>query len=117
MIDGKEMVMRCSALLPRQYRYHFNRDLMIDLKRALDKSNKTPEEVEANPGESLDALDMTVFENIAWLMLKSGGNDVGADPEEWLSSIDDSMVIYNLIPVVVELWISNTATTARPKKK
>ena len=117
-IDGQELTMRASALLPRQYRYHFGRDLIVDMKKAFEATGKSIEEIRKDPsGAGLDALDMSVFENLAWLMLKSGGNDVGASPEEWLDSIDDPMVFYSLLPVVMDLWIRNTATASKPKKK
>ena len=116
IIDGREAVMRASALLPRQYRYHFGRDLIVDIKKAFEASGKSLAEIQADAAGAVDAMDMTVFENLAWL-IKSGGEDVGANPEEWLGSIDDAMTIYNILPAVLDLWIANTATTAKPKKK
>lgn len=116
--DGREMTMKASALLPRQYRYHFGRDLIVDLRRAFEASGKSLDEIAQDPaGAGLDALDMSVFENLAWLMLRNGGEDVGSSPEEWLDGIDDPMIFYTLLPAVVDLWIANTATTAKPKKK
>lgn len=114
---GQVLTMKASALLPRQYRYHFGRDLIIDMKKAFDATGKTIEEIQADPAGNMDAIDMTVFENLAWLMLRNGGTEVGRSPEEWLDSVDDPMIFYTLLPEVVDLWIKNTATTARPKKK
>lgn len=114
---GQVLTMKASALLPRQYRYHFGRDLIIDMKKAFDATGKTIEEIQADPAGNMDAIDMTVFENLAWLMLRNGGTEVGRSPEEWLDSVDDPMIFYTLLPEVVDLWIRNTATTARPKKK
>ena len=114
---GQMLTMKASALLPRQYRYHFGRDLIIDMKKAFDVTGKTIEEIQADPAGNMDAIDMTVFENLAWLMLKNGGTEVGSSPEEWLDSVDDPMIFYTLLPEVVDLWMRNTATTARPKKK
>lgn len=114
---GEVLTMKASALLPRQYRYHFGRDLIIDMRKAFEASGKSLDEIQADPSGSMDAIDMTVFENLAWLMLKNGGTEVGSSPEEWLDSVDDPMIFYTLLPEVVDLWMRNTATTARPKKK
>ena len=94
---GQLLTMKASALLPRQ--------------------GKSLDEIQADPSGSMDAIDMTVFENLAWLMLRNGGTEVGSSPEEWLDSVDDPMIFYTLLPEVVDLWMRNTATTARPKKK
>lgn len=114
---GQLLTMKASALLPRQYRYHFGRDLIVDMKKAFEASGKSLDEIQADPSGSMDAIDMTVFENLAWLMLRNGGTEVGSSPEEWLDSVDDPMIFYTLLPEVVDLWMRNTATTARPKKK
>lgn len=47
--DGRELRLAASALLPRQYRYHFNRDLILDIKRALEASGKSLAEIQASP--------------------------------------------------------------------
>ena len=114
---GQLLTMKASALLPRQYRYHFGRDLIIDMRKAFEASGKSLDEIQADPAGNMDAVDMTVFENLAWLMLRNGGTEVGSSPEEWLDSVDDPMIFYTLLPEVVDLWMRNTATTARPKKK
>lgn len=116
--DGRELRLAASALLPRQYRYHYNRDLILDIKRALEASGKSLAEIQASPDAiSFDAIDMTVFENLAWLMLRAGGEPVGGSPEEWLAAEEDPLLIYTLLPAVIDLWAANTATTAKPKKK
>lgn len=115
MIDGKERHLKASALLPRQYRYHFGRDLMVDMKKALERNGKSIDDAVDNYG--LEDMDMSTFENLAWLMLRNGGEDVGGSPEEWLDSIDDSMMIYSIMGDVVALWTASNATMSKPKKK
>lgn len=106
-ISGKDCTLRANALLPRKYRHFFNRDLISDMKKLQEKYKST---------EGAD-FDSEVFENLAWLMLREGGEQVGNDPEEWLASIDDMLEVYRLLPAVVELWGSSQVTTAIPKKK
>jgi hypothetical protein len=50
-------------------------------------------------------------------MFKTAGEDVGENPEEWLSGIDDMFSVYTIIPDVVELWTENNKTTSIPAKK
>lgn len=121
-INGKEMRMRASALIPRLYRYKFGRDAisdMMSLKKAFDKAAALPEG--ATEEEKADAqfsvLDLTIFENMAWIMLKHAGEDVGDSPEEWLDSIDGVFSIYEFLPDIMDLWAMNQATTSVPRKK
>lgn len=112
MIDGREMRMRASALIPRLYRRFFCRDMIVDmrqLKKAYEKSK-------GDEDAQLSALDLTIFENVAWLMLMHAGEDVGDNPDEWLDSIDGVFSVYAVMPTVMQLWQENEATTARPKK-
>ena len=62
-------------------------------------------------------MDLTIFEDVAWLMLKHAGEDVGDSPEEWLDSLDGVFSIYEILPSVLKLWNSNQKTTSTPKKK
>lgn len=106
-IAGERMTLRANALLPRKYRHLFNRDLISDMRKVHDGYQK---------GGDAD-IDTEVFENLAWLMLKEGGEDVGATPEEWLGSLDDPFSLYHILPDVVDLWLGNLVQTATPKKK
>lgn len=106
-LGEKSMTLRANALLPRKYRHLFNRDLISDMRKLHDDYRKSN-------GETFDP---EVFENLAWLMFREGGESVGGSPEEWLAGMDDMMALYRILPVVVELWGANLQTTAKPKKK
>lgn len=111
-IDGKEMTFRASALVPRLYRYHFGRDIMTDMKQldtALKKNNKE--------GQSFGIADLSIFENVAWLFLKLGGEEVGANPDEWLDSLEGMFSVYEVLPELLDLWNCNLQQTSIPKKK
>ena len=105
-IDGKEMQLDCNALLPRQYRKEFGRDLIVDMQRLKKDYDGSP-----------DAVNTECFENLTWLMLRAAGEDVGESVDEWLATIEDSFAIYGVINDVVELWLSSQRTTSKPKKK
>ena len=120
-IDGKEYRMRASALTPRLYRAFFKRDMIRDMQNLLTAYNKLltlpenateEEKTEANM-VILDHLE--VFENVAWLFCKEGGEPVGNSPEEWLDTIEGMFSIYEAMPAIVELWADNQTTTSTPK--
>ena len=123
MIDGKERTLRATALIPRMYRFQFGRDMVSDMNK-LNKSyakvlsglRKNATEEEKNDAK-FSATDLTIFEDVAWLMLKHGGEDVGNSPEEWLDSVDGVISIYEVLPKIVSLWAANQHTTSTPKKK
>ena len=114
--------MRASALIPRLYRAKFGRDLITDMRRLQGKYMKIAElpadaDEETRAAAELSVMDLTVFEDIAWLMIKRAGETIPDTPDEWLDSIDGVFDIYRIMPTVLELWQANNATTAIPKKK
>lgn len=121
-IDGKAVRLRASALIPRMYRFKFGRDLVADMNR-LRKSWNRVQELPADATEEqrqdaqLDAADLTIFENVAYLMVKNAGEDVPDTPDEWLDSMDGVFSVYEVLPVILELWGANLETTSSPKKK
>ncbi len=129
-LDGKSVQIEANALLPRLYRKEFGRDLMTDMRKLLDsvrisaealkKARKDPDgvaaELMADPA-SMDDIDLSVMENITYLMLRSAGEDVGESVEEWLESLEDSMAIYMAMPDVIEVWTASQKTTSKSKKK
>ncbi len=122
-IAGKEYKMKATALLPRMYRFKFGHDLIADMNslskaytKALQGLRKNATDEEKKEAQ-FSVTDLTIFEDVAWLMLKSGGEDVGESPNEWLDSIDGIISIYEILPEIIELWSMNQKTTAKPKKK
>ena len=121
-VGGKEMKMRASALIPRLYRFKFKRDMVADmrqLQRAYAKATALPENATDAEREDaqFSAADLTIFEDVAYIMAKHGGNEMPDSPEEWLDSIDGVFSIYEILPIILELWSANTETTSTPKKK
>lgn len=110
-VNGTEYCMKATALIPRQYRNKFGRDLIVDMKKLQDGLTKNGGKAE------FDALDLTIFENVAWLMLKAGGEDVGESPDEWLSNLEGIFSVYEVLPQMLELWVESSKTTSVPRKK
>lgn len=123
VIDGKEFRMRASALTPRLYRAFFKRDMIRDMQNLLNAYNKLltlPEDAteEEKNEANLAILDyLEVFENVAWIFCKEGGESVGNSPEKWLDSIEGMFSIYEAMPTIIELWIDNQETTSIPKNR
>lgn len=122
-IDGKAYRMRASALTPRLYRAFFKRDMIRDMQNLLNAYNKLltlPEDAtddEKNEANLVILDYLEVFENVAWLFCKEGGESVGNSPEEWLDSIEGMFSIYEAMPTIIELWIDNQETTSKPKNR
>ena len=120
-IDGKEYRMRASALTPRLYRAFFKRDMMRDMQNLLTAYNKMlalPEDAteEEKTEANMAILDhLEVFENVAWLFCKEGGEQVGGSPDEWLETIEGMFSIYEAMPAIIDLWAENQLTTSNPK--
>ena len=121
-VGGKDYRMRASALIPRLYRYKFRRDMIADM-RQLEKDFKkainlpkdaTEEEIQ---DAELSVLDLTIFENVAWLMIKNAGEDIPDEPDEWLDTIDGIFSIYEVLPQILDMWEANLETTSVSVKK
>ena len=115
--------MRASALTPRLYRATFRRDMIRDMQGLVKAYNDaislpetaSQEEKDAASWNVLNYLD--VFENVAWIVCREGGEQVGSSPEEWLDSIDGMFSIYEAMPYIIELWGEQQITTSNPKNQ
>lgn len=116
------MRMRASALIPRLYRFKFKRDIVNDMRQLQKAYNSIMEKKFENDEEKQDAqlsiLDLTLFENIAWLFAWHADPDnIPNSPEEWLDSIEGVFSIYEVLPQILELWEAGQAQTSTPAKK
>ena len=110
-IDGKDVIFRASAAIPRIYRLKFGRDIFKDLME-LEKSMKKNDKDKSN----LDIGSLELFENIAYVMAKHGDKSVPDSPEEWLDNFS-TFSIYQILPQLIELWGINIKSEEIPKKK
>ena len=109
-IDGKEVLFRASAAIPRIYRIKFHRDLYKDvaaLEKAIDKNSEE--------GSTLDTFSLEMFENIAYIMAKHADSTIPDTPEEWLDEFN-TFSIYQVLPKLIELWGLNVQTDVTAKK-
>ena len=110
-IDGKPVVFKASAAIPRIYRIKFRRDIYKDL-RLLEKSVGENDEDDSH----LDLFSLELFENIAYIMAKHADSSIPDSPEEWLDEFN-TFSIYQILPQLIELWGLNTEVEIDSKKK
>ena len=110
-IDGKDVVFKASAAIPRIYRLKFHRDIYKDL-RDLEKAVDSSSAEESN----LDLFSLEMFENIAYIMAKHADPTAVPDsPEEWLDEFS-TFSIYQVLPQIIELWGLNVRSDVEAKK-
>ena len=121
MIGGKEYRMRASALIPRLYRFKLGRDMVADMNQLTKSYQKILKSKNASEEEKRDAqlsvADLTIFENVAFMMVKHAGEDIPDTPEEGLDSSEGVFSIYEILPDILSLWSANNAQTSVPGKK
>ena len=111
LIDGKEVLFKASAAIPRIYRMKFGRDIYRDLS-ALEKAVGESDEKESG----LDLFSLEMFENIAYIMAKHASpQEVPDTPEEWLDGFN-TFSIYQVLPEIIELWGLNVQSQVESKK-
>ncbi len=110
-IDGKDVMFKASAAIPRIYRLKFHRDIykdLRDLEKAVDSSNEEQ--------SSLDLFSLEMFENIAFVMAKHADPTAVPDsPEDWLDEFN-TFSIYQVLPEIIELWGLNVQSEVESKK-
>lgn len=122
VVDGKQVRMRASALIPRLYRIKFGRDMIADmrqLQKSYNRATNLPDEAteEERQDAQLSAMDLTIFENVAYMMVRHAGDTDADSPEAWLDSLDGVFSIYEVLPTILDLWRLTNHTTSIPKKK
>lgn len=111
-IDGRDILFRATAAVPRLYRIKFGRDIMQDMKTIRDDI-----EASKNGEKQMPVKTLEVFENVAYLMAKHADPSLEAkSPEEWLDGFN-TFSIYAVFPQILELWVANNETLSTPKKK
>ena len=110
-IDGKDVMFKASAAIPRIYRLKFHRDIykdLRDLEKAVDSSSEEQ--------SSLDLFSLEMFENIAFVMVKHADPTAVPDsPEDWLDEFN-TFSIYQVLPEIIELWGLNVQSEVESKK-
>lgn len=111
-IDGRDILFRATAAVPRLYRIKFGRDIMQDMKTIRDDI-----EAAKNGEKQMPVKTLEVFENVAYLMAKHADPDMKEHSvEEWLDTFG-TFSIYEVFPQLLELWQLNNLSIGESKKK
>jgi hypothetical protein len=76
---------------------------------------KTAYQNKLKKGAEFEAIELEVFENIAYTMAYHADESIGT-VEEWLDSFG-TFSIYEILPEVLALWLQNEMSIAEAKKK
>ena len=111
-IDGRPVVFRATAAVPRLYRMEYGRDIMqdmLELQTAIDAA-------QGGRGPIPPRL-LSIFEDMSYLMAKHARPDevTATSSEEWLDGFD-TFSVYQVFPAIAQLWQANLKTTSTPKK-
>ena len=109
-VDGKKVLFKASAAIPRLYRNQFGRDIFKDFQTLTEKVGQNDA---AQSG--LDAETLETFENIAYLMARHADPAIPDTPDEWLDGFS-MFSIYQVIPELISLWGLNVETMVQSKK-
>lgn len=130
-IDGKDVVFKSSAAIPRIYRLKFKRDIFSDMA-TIGKALQDNQELYKQHEEDLNGEEdfekncelasnlpielLTTFENIAYLMNKHGDPSQPDNIDDWLDQFN-TFDIYKVMPEIMELWANENQTLSVLKKK
>jgi len=107
-IDGRELTLKATGLTPIKYANEYSGEDMIVEMQKLMAANKSEDVIP--PGL------LTVLAKTAFIMARDGTPELEQNTwEEFLDSFD-LLPIYDLLPVVIELWGKNTKSTSVRKK-
>ena len=108
-IGGKEVKMKSTAGTMMRYRNNFNRDFIKDL---VALQGKLTDKIEK--GQEFEALDLDIFEKIAWCMAKTCDDNI-PDIEHWLDEFE-TFDIMQVLPEIMNLLVANMEQINSKKK-
>lgn len=111
-IGGKEVKFKSSAAVPRMYRVEFGRDIFVDIQKLRQSFY---ENVGNKNASNLSIADLTIFENVAYIMAKHADANIPSTIDEWLEGFE-MFSIYEILPEILELWGDNVQGDAEAKK-
>ena len=115
-VGGQQIRMRASALVPRLYRFKFGRDMISDMRSLQQSMKKVLDDRQAGDDTAeLSMEDLTIFEDLAYIMAKHADPTIPDSPEEWLERFN-VFSIYQVLPEIITLWGLNMRTESDAKK-
>ncbi len=109
-ISGKEVKLASTAGTLHRYRMQFKRDLTKDILLL----ENTFKDIKTNNAD-FTALDLELFENIAWSLAKTADSSI-KPIDEWLDQFE-TFDIYRVLPVIMEMLQANFQSLNNDEKK
>ena len=113
-VGNVEIKMASTAGTLYRYRCQFKTDFLKDLKRLDDRLKQINKSKEENETAEFNAMDLEVFEQIAWSMAKTADRNI-PDIEDWLNSFE-MFDIYEALPQIMDLASSTWINKENEKK-
>lgn len=104
-IGEQEVLFKATAGTARRYRERFNSDVFADIQKL----------VNANAGQ-VSVLELSIFENLAYIMAKQADPSIPDDPDDWLDQFE-IMPFIEVLPQLLTLWGLNMQGIEESKKK
>lgn len=111
-VGNKEVKFKATAGTLTRYRMYFNGDFIKDLMKLNEKLSKVADK---NSIEQFNAIDLDMFEKIAWTMAKTADNNI-PNREVWLDDFETFSII-QILPEIMQLMIDNMNQQTESKKK
>lgn len=108
-ISGKDIKFKSTAGTLNRYRVQFKSDMIKDLMKVQTKLQGVK-----NDMDQFNVVDLEIFEQIAWAMAKTADSSI-PPIEEWLDDFD-TFSIYQILPELSDLMLSNFKGTNEQKK-
>ena len=109
-IDSKEVRFKSNGATPIKYQMQFRKNYFAEILK-LNKLGKL-KNIDEMEDDVIDALDFTVFYNIAWTFAKTSDASI-PEPEKWLESFDE----FPILDFITELQEMIMANIQSSKKK
>lgn len=117
-IDGKQVKFKSTGGFLLRYKMQFGRDAIGDLVRLektipkTEKGENKDEGIEINEAV-LDALDLTIFFNLIWVLAKTADPDI-SPPMEWLDTFNE-FPLMDIIPELQDMLMSTIKSSVKVK--
>lgn len=111
-VGEKVVKLKSSGAVPRMYRIKFGRDIFLDMLKLQEAYVANVDHQEAS---HMSVEELTIFENVAYIMALHADPSVPDSIDEWLEGFE-ILSIYDVLPHVLELWKINNVSIAEAKK-
>lgn len=117
-IDGRQVAFKSSGAFLLRYKAQFGRDAFQDVMKMQDafKKDRNGDTVLKNGKPvmvDINALDLTIFYNLAWTLARTADPTIPL-PMEWLDSFG-SFPLSEIMPEIMDLLELSLGATVKPK--